>query len=359
MTRQIKILLLVFAILASSATLYAGSPPGVSVVFTLKQKKSLGTGASLSPDATKLVYVGSDEALHVVEIPSGKERMRFAQGRPWPDVLYSPSFSPDGKRIVFSDSPGDTWYYPSDIYSVASDGTGLLQLTHSERARGPWPKPGEGWGGAFTEYFGEPQYSPDGSRILVARGPGTTKTDPMDLAITISPDGSGRRTLTNGKPLGWAASGKAIFVLREEERPEGLVRQVFKYDLASGKTQSVKGLDDILNNLENNTPLGKLLAQDTFVVDNWGWLGLVTVSDAATGPIRTLPLSMSMTLEVDDLKALYPDRKLEVLSANRRSRLQGVSSDRSDSYLVLDYSGEMLDDYSGGMAEVIQVVKIK
>jgi hypothetical protein len=230
--------------------------------------------------------------------------------------------------------------YPSDIYSVKLDGTDLKRLTHSAMGRDT----------RYANYYYMPRYSPDGSQILVwgedrqKPGPDTSVDEEKpDSAVIMSPDGSHMRVVTEGKPLGWAASGKAIFVVREEEREEGLIRYVVRCDLTSGKTQVVKGIE--------GAPLGKLRADDTFAVDNYGWLGLVTVSAAATGPIRTLPLPTTAKLEVDDLKALRPNVKPEALSTFGALQLEEVSSDISGSYLVLVYRGDI--------AEVTQVVKIK
>ncbi|MGD0073474.1 MAG: hypothetical protein ABSD31_03950 [Candidatus Binataceae bacterium] len=255
MTRPIKIALCLFVILGFSATLRADAAQGVSVVWTLKQEGSVGQGAALSPDATKIAYVGTRGELHVVELASQTDRM-LKLGVGTPDITNDPSFSPDGKRIVFSASGGN-WHSPSDIYSVGLDGTGLLQLTHSKPAPNA-DELGVQFAGEFVEYFYKPRYSPDGSQILVWRHPGTTRTDPNDQAIALSTDGSGRHTLTEGTPLGWAASGKAIFAVKGDKPDE----VVLKYDLTSGKTQVVKGIE--------NAPMGKLRADDTFAVDNYG-----------------------------------------------------------------------------------------
>jgi len=244
MAQARKLIVFLIALLAFGAALQAGSAQSVSVTFSLKQKKyrSDGAGASLSADLSSMVYVGGDRALHVVEIASHKDRVVLT-GVGFLDTFMDPSFSPDGKRIVFSLS-GGTWYYPSDIYSVQSDGTGLKQLTRS--------KPIEG--GRYAEYFYTPRYSPDGSQILVRQYDLATKTEQPDLASVMLPDGSGLHVLTKGESLAWADAGKAIFILNEQG--------VCKYDLASRKTQVVKGLDEV-------PVLGKLRGTDTFAVDRY------------------------------------------------------------------------------------------
>ncbi len=132
--------------------------------------------------------------------------------------------------------------------------------------------------------------------------------------------------LTKGEPLAWADAGKAIFILNEQG--------VCKYDLASRKTQVVKGLDEV-------PILGKLRGTDTIAVDSYGWLGLAKVTEAAAGPLRILPLSTTMRLEpVSGTSA----------AASEDLKLTEVNSDRSGSYLILLYKGDML--------EVLQVVKV-
>jgi len=322
-----KVVFLAFAILALGAALQAGSAQSISVIFALRPKGHLGGGAALSHDATKIAYVGPPVplgALHVVDIASRTDRVLTREG-----VACDPSFSPDGKRIVFSLS-GGTWHYPSDIYSVRLDGTGLTQLTHSKPAelndKGEYATE---FAGDYAEYFYTPKYSPDGSEILVWRDPGTTRTNPTELAITISPDGSGIRVLTEGKPLGWAEMGKAIFIQTDQ-------CAFCKYELGSRTIKPIRGFDEM-------DVLGKLRGKDTFAVDNHGWLTLVTVTDLAAGSSRILPLPTRMTPGAEDVGAL-PANVLP-----RGLELTEVTSDGSGSYLLLYYTSDF---------EVLQVVKI-
>lgn len=104
------------------------------IIFTLEQSMDhLGGGAALSPDGTTLVYVGEDDGLHAVSVGTGDMRpvLKNKDAGTGGGVFSSPSFSPDGTQIIFSAS-GGTMYYPSDIYSVHLDGSGLTRLTHSK-----------------------------------------------------------------------------------------------------------------------------------------------------------------------------------------------------------------------------------
>jgi len=301
--REIKAVGLFATLLALGAVSLAASAQSPPVVFTLKQEGS--GGGALSADGTKIAYVADDHSLRVVEIASRKERVVW---RPQYDVevFRNPSFSPDGSHIVF-EMGGATMHYPSEIYSVQVNGTDLRQLTHqSEPVQLQSPEGGYAGG----RFFYTPRYSPDGSQILVWQSSEVSEGDQGDFAAVVSPSSSDVQVLTNGKPLGWAAGGKAIFVESDQ--------CVCRYDLDSKTTKAVPGL-------RNASVLGILRGSDIFAVGSNGWLGLVTVADTTAGPPKIiLPLGTEITQ---------------------------VESDQSRSYLLLRYEAELL--------EVLQIVKLK
>jgi Tol biopolymer transport system component len=97
----------------------------------------------------------------------------------------SPDISPDNSRVVF------TRFYDSgvrvEIWSVKTDGTGLRRLLSGGRR------------------WGDPHYSPDGSKILVQAYDELANQGRNSNEFTMRPDGSGLKALTN------AARGEFFF----------------------------------------------------------------------------------------------------------------------------------------------------
>jgi Tol biopolymer transport system component len=129
-----------------------------------------------SPDGTKIVYDG-DDGLYVMNA-DGSDQTRVAAGQ-------DASWSPDGTRIAFEGAGGAIW-------SVAPDGSGLLQLT----------------GGVGFDGF--PAYSPDGTKIAYYHGQGS------DRAIVVkNADGSDQTRVadfqadTMGRPV-WSPDGSRL-----------------------------------------------------------------------------------------------------------------------------------------------------
>lgn len=100
---------------------------------------------SISPDGSRLVYVEGAHVMYEFDIREnkGKESIRRMthQGAEYSD--YWPSYSHDGKLIVFGSNRDDDF----EIYLMNSDGTSQRRLTHS---------PGIDM---------HPVFSPDGKRI--------------------------------------------------------------------------------------------------------------------------------------------------------------------------------------------------
>jgi Tol biopolymer transport system component len=134
----------------------------------------------------------------------------------------SPDFSPDGTRVVF------TRLYESgirvEIWIVNTDGTGLRRLLSGGRR------------------WGDPHFSPDGSRILVQAYDERANQGRNSNEFTIRPDGSGLTPLTN-EPMGsfsfsgdWSPDGKHIAYVHVQRGDDSL--QIRSMD-ASGNDESL------------------------------------------------------------------------------------------------------------------------
>lgn len=108
---------------------------------------------SWSPDGSKIVFlsaifdtsdelpIATDQGIYVMDA-DGKNRTKVID----PPGARSPSWSPDGKRIVYAVIAG--------IFVVGADGTNLTPVVYLDSVFGP--------------LFDWPSYSPDGTKILFA-----------------------------------------------------------------------------------------------------------------------------------------------------------------------------------------------
>ncbi|MHC4696849.1 MAG: TolB family protein, partial [Planctomycetota bacterium] len=117
------------------------------VVHTLKN------GAALTPDGSQVVISlpsgdGFDLFLYGVSDPPILVRQLTSTGSSGGENNASPDISPDGTQVAFArTAPGED----TDLYVVGMDGTGLTQLTFTDRSES------------------EPSWSPGGDRIAFQR----------------------------------------------------------------------------------------------------------------------------------------------------------------------------------------------
>lgn len=123
-----------------------------------------------SPDGTRIAFTSDRSALDDIYVmdADGSNQTRVTKGR---KIDERPDWSPDGSTIVFSRNGNDIW-------SVAPDGTGLTQITFTEK----------------RDEFA-PTYSPDGTKIAFNR---VTSSGRLGVWI-VNADGTGAIQQTFGK----------------------------------------------------------------------------------------------------------------------------------------------------------------
>lgn len=140
----------------------------------------------------------------------GSGPRRLTGGFDVPYIDFDPAWSPDGKRIAFVRSTGNTIgpeTIGTEIWVMNGDGKHERRLTHNRL------------------FDGNPGWSPDGKRILFARGRvrfGDRRHRPFsDLwkrialgtrrgVATVAPDGSDLRVVGPGAFPAWAPDGSVL-----------------------------------------------------------------------------------------------------------------------------------------------------
>ena len=147
----------------------------------------------------RIVYSSVEGDLWLVEADGSHRRQLTDSGA---GIDYSPTWSPDGKRVAFRTTRGESppGVDPSNIFIINTDRSGERQLT---------PSRGAAAGGLF------PAWSPDGNSIAYSNGSGIN---------LIRPDGSGRRQLgVPGECAVWSPDGsKLMFCSNGVNRGEGV-----------------------------------------------------------------------------------------------------------------------------------------
>jgi len=179
-----------------------------------EELRLLYSQSAFSPDGSMLAFTSQRKGKDVLNILDVKRRKRIRRLDLPVEGAVSPSWSPDGKRLVFSGNRGGI----TDLFMVNADGQGFRQLT--------------------DDRFGDlqPQWSPDGKTIAFASDRGeATNIDLLKFAhwrIALLDVETGRMDLIpnqrglNLNPM-WAPDGKSLAFISDRAGTPNL----FLYDL--------------------------------------------------------------------------------------------------------------------------------
>ena len=222
----------------------------------------LSAGLGFSTDGQYLAFTakaGAEDALYILRV---KDEDIVGEHRFGLEGVLTPSWSPDGRQIVFAGLDGGI----TDLYVVNRDGSGLRRLTDD----------------VYTEMH--PAWSPDGDRIafMTDRGPGTNLSllefgepaigiyDLASGAIELLPDQAGK----NINPQ-WSPDGRALAYISDRTG----VSNIFLQELpAEGRPGALYQLTNILTGVTGiveNQPAFSWSADGSAIVfsayDNAGW----------------------------------------------------------------------------------------
>lgn len=175
----------IFLLLLLASTAAAQTNDSTIVVF----REGTNMALTLSPDQSTFV-ADIQGSLWTIPAKGGK-------AKPITDAMgdcRQPSFSPDGKEVVFQSYRDGGWH----LWKVNKDGTGLTQLTF----------------GIYDDR--EPQYSPDGKTIVFSSDRSGTNYDIYQLEISTNEI----RKITSGDrneySPAYSADGKTIVFVSEK-----------------------------------------------------------------------------------------------------------------------------------------------
>jgi WD40 repeat protein len=298
----------VLCMAVSGVLLFSQASPQASVQTVIRidrENAHLGGGVALSPDGRLLAFVGNDNQLYLHNIDTAQEKALLEEAEPGIDVFSNPEFSSDGKSILFAAS-GGTRYYPSNIFSIHLDGSGLQPLTKAKQLPEGDDAP------LYAEYFQSAKQSPDGTKVLLAIYDSVAEKEKVGMLDTNNMQVS---YLAEGRPISWSHDGQEIYYSQN-----GVTKRL---NLKTRESQ-------VLNNLN-----GRIIGSngDEFVIDQNGISTFATLEDNS---VTVRPWNVPSAVSISHLQKNTGKPLVEQLAL---TSVRWSSTAR----LVLDYQNNTME----------------
>ncbi len=241
--------------------------------------------SSLHPDGETLAFDSSIDGrgLYTTILGSNRITKIYACSDDYDRCLITPSWSPEGDRIVFADS---LWYDSHNLFLVNPDGTNVEPFSFDITS------------------LGKVNYSPDGTKLLFSHGGGTIFTLDLDQKVlrrltesdsyspvwslqstitysfgediwVMNEDGSNKRLLLeNGRDPSWSPNGEELaFVRSRLDEPDN--EELFVYERDREELYVFNRQENNIRRVTNNwemdinpqwSPDGRFIA---FIADRW------------------------------------------------------------------------------------------
>jgi WD40 repeat protein len=225
---------------------------------TFETLRFFNTSIAWAPNEKQIALpakAGGEDALYLVDIPSGKIRKKLRFGL---DAIYSPTWSPDAQRIAFVGIKNGLSY----LYSSNTDGKDVRMHL----------------GGEYS--IRDPAWSPDGRRIAFAtdQGDGTDRArlifgkprialyDVAADSVHVLPNQEG-----SNSSVQWAPGGASLIYVSDRSG----IPNIYRQDLATGASYRLSNLLTGVSGLVANAPSislsadGKRLLFTAFTRGGW------------------------------------------------------------------------------------------